>query len=140
LTLVNGAIYQGNIGDGVWLIDHIHPDLWVVERNRGGPFNEQSRLPEDAYKSVAATAGVAQASPFITYAVQREVGGSSQQFTIIGYEVFGGLGGPGRIIAGRTIQRSASSARCWSWSRSSSSRSSSTCSPSRRSARSPRSS
>lgn len=105
IVLIMNGIYQGNIGDGVWLIDHIHPDLWVVERDRGGPFNEQSRIPEDAYKSVAASPGVAQASPFITYTVQREMAGASQQFTIIGYDVFGGLGGPGRLVAGRTIER-----------------------------------
>ena len=105
IVLIMNGIYQGNIGDGVWLIDHTGTDLWVVERNRGGPFNEQSRLPEDAYKSVAATPGVALASPFISYAVQREVGGRSQQFTTIGYDVFGGLGGPGRMVAGRTIGR-----------------------------------
>ncbi|MEX2441283.1 MAG: ABC transporter permease, partial [Pontimonas sp.] len=105
IVLFMNGIFQGNMADGVWLIDHTDTDLWVVERNRGGPFNEQSRIPEDGYKSVAATPGVAHASPFITYAVQREVAGLSQQFTIIGYDVFGGLGGPGGIVAGRTIQR-----------------------------------
>jgi putative ABC transport system permease protein len=105
IVLIMNGIYRGNIGDGLWLINNVDADLWVVERNRGGPFNEQSRMPEDAYKSVAATPGVAQASPFITYAVQRYVGGRSQQFAIIGYDVFGGLGGPGQIVAGRTIRR-----------------------------------
>jgi len=105
IVLIMNGIYRGNIGDGVWLIDNVDTDLWVVERNRGGPFNEQSRMPEDAYKSVAATPGVAQASPFITYAVQRDVGGRSQQFTIIGYDVLGGLGGPSQILAGRTLRR-----------------------------------
>lgn len=105
IVLIMNGIYRGAIGDGMWLIDNVDADLWVVERNRGGPFNEQSRMPEDAYKSVAATPGVAKASPFITYAVQRDVAGRSQQFAIIGYDVFGGLGGPGQIVAGRTIRR-----------------------------------
>jgi putative ABC transport system permease protein len=104
IVLVMNGIYQGNIADGVWLIDNTDADLWVVERGRGGPFNESSRIPADAYKSVAATPGVARASPFITYAAQREIGGASQQFTIIGYDVFEGLGGPGRIVAGRAIR------------------------------------
>ncbi|MCL4802230.1 MAG: ABC transporter permease, partial [Burkholderiales bacterium] len=98
------GIYQGNIADGVWLIENTATDLWVVERGRGGPFNESSRIPADAHKSVAATPGVAQASPFVAYAAQRELGGASQQFTIIGYDVFGGLGGPGRIVQGRAIR------------------------------------
>jgi putative ABC transport system permease protein len=104
IVLVMNGIYQGNIADGVWLIENTATDLWVVERGRGGPFNESSRIPADAYKSVAATAGVATASPFVAYAAQREIGGVDQQFTILGYDVFGGLGGPGRIVRGRTIR------------------------------------
>jgi putative ABC transport system permease protein len=94
IVLVMNGIYQGNIADGVWLIENTGTDLWVVERGRGGPFNESSRLPADAYRSVAATPGVARAGPFIAYSAQREIGGASQQFTIIGYDVYGGLGGP----------------------------------------------
>ncbi len=105
VVLTMNGIFAGNVADGVWLIENTDTDLWVVERDRGGPFNEQSRLPEDAYRSVAATPGVAQASPYISYGVQREIHGREQQYTIIGYDVFGGLGGPGRIVAGRSIER-----------------------------------
>ena len=105
IVLIMNGIYRGNFSDGVWLIKNTDTDLWVVERDRGGPFNEQSRLPGDVYRSVAATPGVAQASPFITYTVQREIRGKERQFTVIGYDVFGGLGGPGRIVEGRRIQR-----------------------------------
>src|SRR3972149_3638006 len=103
IVLVMNGIYQGNIADGVWLIDNTATDMWVVERGRGGPFNESSRIPLDAYKSVAATPGVARASPFIVYAAQRDVGGANQQFTIIGYDVVRELGGPGRFVRGRAI-------------------------------------
>lgn len=103
IVLVMNGIYRGNIEDGVWLIDHIGADLWVVERGRGGPFNEPSRVPLDSYKSVAATPGVKRASPLVLYTAQRNLAGSSQQFTIVGYDVFGGAGGPGRLAEGRTI-------------------------------------
>jgi putative ABC transport system permease protein len=103
IVLVMNGIYQGNIQDGVWLIEHTATDLWVVERGRGGPFNEASRIPQDAYKSVAATPGVARASPLALYTAQREIGGREQQFTVIGYDIFGGAGGPGRLVQGRTI-------------------------------------
>jgi putative ABC transport system permease protein len=103
IVLVMNGIYQGNIADGVWLIENTATDLWVVERGRGGPFNESSRIPLDAYKSVAATPGVGQASPMVIYSAQRDITGKSQQFTLIGYDVFGGLGGPGGIVQGRTI-------------------------------------
>lgn len=104
IVLVMNGIYQGNIADGVWLIENTATDLWVVERGRGGPFNESSRMPLDAAKSVAATPGVAKASPLVIYGAQRDIGGRSQQFTIIGYDVFGGLGGPGGIVSGRAIE------------------------------------
>jgi putative ABC transport system permease protein len=103
IVLVMNGIYRGNIDDGVWLIENTATDLWVVERGRGGPFNEASRMPLDSYKSIAATPGVLQASPLALYTAQREIGGVSQQFTIIGYDVFGGLGGPGRVVEGRAI-------------------------------------
>jgi putative ABC transport system permease protein len=77
--------------------------LWVVERGRGGPFNEASRIPLDSYKSVAATPGVARASPLALYTAQREIAGRDQQFTIIGYDIFGGAGGPSGIVQGNTV-------------------------------------
>ncbi len=103
IVLVMNGIYQGNIQDGVWLIDNTATDLWVVERGRGGPFNESSRVPLDSYKSVGATPGVARASPLAFYTAQREINGLSQQFTVIGYDIFGGAGGPGRLVQGRSI-------------------------------------
>ncbi|TNF60419.1 MAG: FtsX-like permease family protein [Burkholderiales bacterium] len=103
IVLVMNGIYRGNIEDGVWLIENMGTDLWVVERGRGGPFNEPSRMPPDSHKSVAATPGVASASPLVLYTAQREIGGASQQFTVIGFDVFGGAGGPGRLVQGRSI-------------------------------------
>lgn len=104
IVLTMNGIYRGQISDGVWLIEQINADLWVVERGRGGPFNEPSRIPEDVWRSVTAVPGVERAGPFITYTVEREVAGHSQQFTIIGYDVVGGLGGPGRLVQGRTLR------------------------------------
>lgn len=104
IVLVMNGIYRGNIVDGIWLIDEIGADLWVVERGRGGPFNEPSRLALDTYRSVAATPGVAQASPLLLYTAQRFLAGRERQFTVIGYDVFGGLGGPSQIVQGRGIE------------------------------------
>lgn len=104
IVLVMNGIYRGNIADGVWLIDNTASDLWVVEHGRGGPFNESSRIPLDSRESVAATPGVVRASALVIYSAQREIGGRDQQFTIIGYDVFGGLGGPARIVRGRSIE------------------------------------
>jgi putative ABC transport system permease protein len=103
IVLIMNGIYRGNIADGVWMITHTKADLWVVQRDRGGPFNEQSSLPTALYHSVASVPGVRSADPFIAYAVQRMIAGKSQQFTIVGYDVFGGAGAPSGIVAGRTI-------------------------------------
>lgn len=104
IVLTMNGMYRGNIADGVWFIDHTDVDLWVVERGRGGPFNEPSRVAQNLYRSVAAVPGVAKSSPFIFYTVEREIAGTSQHFTIIGYDVLGGLGGPPTVRAGRPIQ------------------------------------
>lgn len=105
IVLTMNGIYRGNIYEGTSLVQYTEPDLWVVERDRGGPINEQSILPEFFHYSVAAVPGVKQASPFIVYAVERLVNGTSRRFTIIGYDVFGGLGGPRRLTQGRAINQ-----------------------------------
>jgi putative ABC transport system permease protein len=104
IVLVMNGMYRGNIADGVWFVEHTDVDLWVVERDRGGPFNEPSRVAQGAYRSVTAVPGVAQASPFIFYTVERAIEGESRHFTIIGYDVLGGLGGPPAVRAGRPIR------------------------------------
>ena len=105
IVLAMNGIFRGFIYEGISLIDDIKPDLWVVERHRGGPFNEQSKLPEDIYHSVEAISGVVKASPFVAHTVERKIGGKSLRFDIIGYDVFRGLGGPKRIVSGRTIKK-----------------------------------
>jgi putative ABC transport system permease protein len=105
IVLAMNGLYRGNIYEGTQVIESTDPDLWVVERYRGGPFNEQSSMPEYYHYSVKAVPGVEKASPFIYYTVERQVGGKSRHFSIIGYDVFGGLGGPKKLYAGRNIQR-----------------------------------
>ena len=105
IVLAMNGLYRGNINEGLALIKATNPDLWVVERYRGGPFNEQSTLPEFYHYSVKAVPGVENASPFIYYTVERQIKGKSRHFSIIGYEVFGGLGGPQKIYAGRNIEQ-----------------------------------
>jgi putative ABC transport system permease protein len=105
IVLAMNGLYRGNIHEGTQVIKATNPDLWVVERYRGGPFNEQSSMPEYYHYSVKAVPGVEKASPFIYYTVERQLGGKSRRFSIIGYDVFGGLGGPKKLYAGRSIQR-----------------------------------
>jgi len=105
IVLAMNGLYRGNINEGLALIKATNPDLWVVERYRGGPFNEQSTLPESYHYSVKAIPGVERASPFIYYTVERRIRDKSRHFSIIGFDVFGGLGGPQKIYAGRNIEQ-----------------------------------
>lgn len=105
IVLSMNGIYRGFVFEGLSLIQNTNPDLWVVERYRGGPINEQSILPEFIHYSVAAIPGVDKASPFIVYPVERRIGAERRRFTIIGYDVFTGLGGPKKVSAGRPISQ-----------------------------------
>jgi len=105
VVLSMNGIYRGFIFEGLSTIQVTSPDLWVVERYRGGPFNEQSTIPDFFHYSIEAIEGVAKASPFIFYGVERMVQGKRKRFTIIGYDVFGGLGGPQKLTAGRHIRQ-----------------------------------
>ena len=80
IVLAMNGLYRGNIYEGTAVIKATNPDLWVVERYRGGPFNEQSSMPEYYHYSVKAVPGVEQASPFIYYTVERQVGGPEPAF------------------------------------------------------------
>ena len=103
IVLAMNGLYRGNLQEGLALIKAANPDLWIVEHARGGPFNEQSTLPEHYRTSVQTTPGVAQANAFIYYSVERQIGGKSRHFSIIGYEAPDGLGGPQSILSGRGI-------------------------------------
>jgi putative ABC transport system permease protein len=105
IVLAMNGLYRGNIYEGLAVIKATNPDLWVVERYRGGPFNEQSALAEYYHHSVKAVPGVEKACPFIYYTVERRIGDQSRHFSIIGYDVFTGLGGPQGIVAGRSLRQ-----------------------------------
>ena len=105
IVLAMNGLYRGNIYEGLAVIKATNPDLWVVERHRGGPFNEQSTLAESYYYSIQAIPGVEKASPFIYYTVERRINNKSRHFSIIGYDIFNGLGGPKKIVAGRGLQQ-----------------------------------
>ncbi len=105
IVLAMNGLYRGVLYEGLSLIRATDPDLWVVERYRGGPFNEQSSISEFYHYSVRSVPGVEKASPFIFYTVERQIDGKSMHFSIVGYDVFGGLGGPQKIVAGRSIEQ-----------------------------------
>ncbi|HEX9638366.1 MAG TPA: ABC transporter permease [Acidobacteriota bacterium] len=103
LVLSYSGIYHGFVYEALTLIDKAGADIWVVQRDTRGPFAEQSRLPEDIRYRVAIVPGVAAASPYVAYTIQREWRDRSLRFVVVGYDLHSGLGGPHEIAAGRGI-------------------------------------
>jgi putative ABC transport system permease protein len=104
VILTMNGIYRGNISDGLWLINAARADLWVVEKGRPGPFNEQSRMPESTYRRLAAIHGVEEAAPFLSFTVHRPLHDEDRQFTIVGYDVRARLGRPPTAWRGRDVE------------------------------------
>ena len=105
LVLSYSGIYNGFVHEALAIINKADADLWVVQRDTRGPFAEQSRLPEDVRYRIATLPGVAGASPYIFYTIQRPWQGRSLRFAVIGYDLQSGLGGPRDLIAGRGIEQ-----------------------------------
>lgn len=107
LTLVLSyvGIYNGFVYEALAIIDNTGADVWVVQRDTRGPFAEQSRLPEDVRYRIAIVPGVAAASPYVFYTVQRSWHDRSLRFAVVGYDLNTGLGGPRQVVAGRGIEQ-----------------------------------
>jgi putative ABC transport system permease protein len=103
LVLSYSGIYHGFVYEALTLIDKAGADIWVVQRDTRGPFAEQSRLPEDIRYRMAIVPGVAAASAYLVYTIQRQWQGRSLRFVVVGYDLHPGLGGPHEIVAGRAI-------------------------------------
>jgi putative ABC transport system permease protein len=103
LVLSYSGIYHGFVHEALTLIDKAGADVWVVQRDTRGPFAEQSRLPEDIRYRMAIVPGVAAASPYVVYTIQRPWRDRSLRFVVVGYDLHSGLGGPHEIVAGRGI-------------------------------------
>lgn len=99
-----GGIYRGLFADALAVLHQTGADLWVVQKETNGPFAESSRIPEDLKYRIKAVPGVAEASPLSFQTLQIDRQGKPFRFFLIGYEL-NGLGGPGRIIAGRDIRQ-----------------------------------
>ena len=98
------GIYRGLVDDAQALVRAPGADLWVVESTRRGPFAEASRIPSDTREAVARLAGIAEAGAVTYQTVEVPRGGQSVRLNVVGFEI-GRLGGPARLVAGRTIAR-----------------------------------
>ena len=132
MVLVIGGVTRGMFDDSSDIITATGADLWVVEKDRQGPFVENSGIPEDYYHAVEVIPGVAHASPLVIAwesvermprmtAVMKGMYANAlfttqtmtkpgwmdmqkaQRFVVIGYKP-GRMGGPAGLVAGRGIE------------------------------------
>lgn len=109
VTLVMAGVYRGMVDDGKALLDNSGADLWVVQKDTLGPYAESSSLNDDAYRSILAMPGVAQAAN-VTYLTMQVRKAESDVRTMVVGIAPGTLGAtpgwPPYLIAGRQITRS----------------------------------
>ena len=99
------GIYRGLVEDALTLVRTPDVDVWVVESGTRGPFAESSRIPGDTREAIARLQGVSAAGSVTYQSVEASYAGQKLRLYVVGYEP-GRLGGPDRIVAGRSIGRS----------------------------------
>lgn len=99
------GIYRGIVVEALAVARGHGADVWVVEAGTRGPFAEASRIPGDTREAVARLAGVKAAGAVTYQTAEAELRGRRLRLFVIGYEP-GRIGGPPRIVAGRSIDRS----------------------------------
>lgn len=104
VVLAMTGIYRGLVEDATVLLEAMHADVWVVQRDTRGPFAERSIVPPDWEDRLMAVEGVASAQTFSTGSIQRTHQGKSLRMSIVGlsWPRETGLGLP--IVEGRALQ------------------------------------
>ena len=107
VTLTMAGVYRGMVDDGKVLLDASGADLWVVQKDTLGPYAESSSIPDDLWRSIHATPGVAQAANATYLTMQVRKGEQDVRAMVVGITA-GGPGDPGwppQLVAGRQITR-----------------------------------
>jgi putative ABC transport system permease protein len=99
------GIYRGLVTDALVLSRTPAADIWVVESGTRGPFAEASRIPGDTREAIARLQGITAAGSVTYQSIETFHRSRKLRLYVIGYER-GRLGGPDKIIKGRTIARS----------------------------------
>ncbi|MBK6489195.1 MAG: ABC transporter permease [Gemmatimonadetes bacterium] len=108
VTLTMAGVYRGMVDDGKALLDNSGAELWVVQKETLGPYAEPSSLNDDAYRSILAVQGVAQAANVTYLTMQVRSAERDVRAMVVGI-ASGEAGTPGwppYLVAGRQITRS----------------------------------
>lgn len=108
VTLTMAGVYRGMVDDGKVLLDNSGADLWVVQKDTLGPYAESSSLHDDAYRSILAMPGVAQAANVTYLTMQVRRGDADVRAMVVGIApgTANTPGWPPFLVAGRQITRS----------------------------------
>lgn len=108
VTLTMAGVYRGMVDDGKVLLDNSGADLWVVQKNTLGPYAESSSLRDDAYRSILAMPGVAQAANVTYLTMQVRMADADVRAMVVGIApgTADTPGWPPFLVAGRQITRS----------------------------------
>jgi len=108
VTLSMAGIYRGMVDDAKALLENSGADLWVVQKDTLGPYAESSSLYDDAYRTILAIPGVAQAANVTYLTMQVRKHESDVRAMVIGIAPgeAGTPGWPPYLVAGRQLTRS----------------------------------
>ena len=108
VTLTMAGVYRGMVDDGKALLDNSGADLWIVQKDTLGPYAEASSVPDDLYRSIRITPGVAMAANVTYLTMQVRKGDAEVRAMVVGVAP-GAIGTPGwppYLVRGRPISRS----------------------------------
>lgn len=98
------GIYRGLVADAVTILRAPQADVWVVQKNRRGPFAESSRIPSDTREAIARLHGVVATGSLTYQTIESQFNAKALRLYVVGYEL-GGLGAPNNLFKGRQINR-----------------------------------
>ncbi len=99
------GIYRGLVADALTLSRAPVADIWVVESGSRGPFAESSRIPGDTREAIARLHGIKETGAVTYQSLEANYKSKKLRLYVVGYEP-GRLGGPDKIVKGRSIGRS----------------------------------
>jgi len=107
VTLTMAGVYRGMVDDGKVLLDNSGADLWVVQRDTLGPYAESSGIPDDLWRGIQATRGVAEAANVTYLTMQVRRGAQDVRAMVVGIAAGGPgtVGWPPQLVDGRQITR-----------------------------------
>ena len=105
VVLAMAGIYAGLVADATALVDSLHAELWVVQKDTRGPFADLSRLDPTVEGRVAALPGVVRVRAFTYQVIQREASRQSLRFALVGVGWPDDRGRGLPLVAGHAFQQ-----------------------------------